>query len=209
MKVVLAYVFPDILRATYVPLAERFVRTYMEHPPGATDHEIHVLVNHGIHRMTGQYKKLFSPLQPQFMMHNNMGKDIGAYQRIAEEVPADLMVFLGSPIRFTRAGWLDRIVQAYCDNGLALYGCWGFHQPNDHIRTTAFWCPPQLLNSYPHRIGTESRYEFEHGNLSITAHVKHLGLPRLMVTWNGVYDRDNWRNIDHVESLFLDQHFER
>ena len=208
MKIIVAYCFPDLLHATYYPLAKRFVRTYMEHPPGETDHEVVVLVNNGLERMQKHYAQLFAPLVCRFHMHNNTGKDIGAFQMQSYREPADLLVCLGAPVRFTRAGWLDRIAAAYIENGPALYGCWGFHQPRDHIRTTAFWCPTGLLNSYPYMVHNGSRYEFEHGGESITEHTKRLGLPTLMVTWNGTYPRDHWRCIDHVESLFLDQHFE-
>jgi hypothetical protein len=209
MKIDLCYVFPDLQHNTYVPLARRFVSTYMNHPPGESDHEVHVLVTNGNGRFISGYQKLFEPMICGFMMHDNIGKDIGAYQQFSESSDADLIVFCGAPVRFTRSGWMDRIVQAYIENGPALYGCWGFHQPADHIRTTAFWCPPLVLNSYPYRIGTGERYEFEHGGRSITNHTAKLGLERYMVTWEGVYPRDHWRNIDHKESLFLDQHYDR
>ena len=209
MKITLAYVFPDLLHATYIPLARRFVESYMEHPPGDADHDILVCVNYGTERMLKEYEKLFSPLCCRFMMHNNEGKDIGAFQAACAVADCDLLMCVGAPIHFTRAGWMDRIEQAYIENGPALYGCWGFHQPRDHIRTTAFWLPPQLLASYPHPVDNSLRYEFEHGVYSITEHARNLGLERYMVTWKGVYPRDVWQHVDKHESLFLDQHYDR
>lgn len=209
MRIAIIYVFPDMLLATYVPLAQRFVKTYIDNPPGEADHEIHVAVKLGIEREIPSYTKLFRPLSIEFHMHGNVGKDIGSYQILASQLQADLIVCLGAPIHFTRAGWLDRIVQVYEENGPALYGCWGFHQPADHIRTTAFWCPPQLLASYPISINNDNRYEFEHGRQSITAHVRSMGLEAYMVTWNGAFPRDEWKHVDRKESLFLDQHWDR
>lgn len=209
MKVEIAYVFPDLRLATYVPLARRFVASYLEHPPGASDHEVQVLVTGGHGQRLLEYERLFHPLPCRFRIHDNAGKDIGAYQEFSAESDADLVVFLGAPVHFTRAGWLDRIMMAYEENGPGLYGCWGFHQPMDHIRTTAFWCPPALLNSYPFQIQNRSRYEFEHGRTSITAHTVLMGLECYMVTWGEVLPRSQWRSVTNEECLFLDQHAER
>jgi len=208
MKVALCYVYPDMLAHTYVPLARRFVDSYMQFPPGERDHEIHVLVNYGQPGNPG-YAKLFSPLTCSFMMHDNRGKDIGAFQKAAHNIQADLMVFLGAPIHFRQAGWLDRIINVYEQNGPAFYGCWGFHQPAVHIRTTAFWCPPQILNSYPYTVHNDSRYEFEHGKMNIINHTSSLGLQNLQVTWDGCYPVENWHHVPNEKCLMLDQHCDR
>ena len=208
MKVALVYVYPDLSVRTYMPLARRFVTSYMAHPPGATDHELHVVVNNG--RPSNQeYKRVFSPLVPEFMLHNNTGRDIGAYQVAARSIKADLMVFLGSPIHFRQGGWLDRIVSVYEEYGPAIYGCWAFHQPAIHIRTTAFWCPPELLNSYPFVVTNDSRYNFEHGPDSILAHVTKLGFQAYMVTWSGCYPVSEFHHVENEDCLMLDQHSDR
>lgn len=209
MKVVVAYVFPDVDLTTYLPMARRFVTSYMEHPPGIEDHEIHVLVNHGHEKNIPDYRRLFYPLACGFRMHNNIGKDIGAYQMAAAEIPCDLIICLGSPVHFCRGGWLDRIVKVYEQNGPGLYGCWGFHQPKDHIRTTAFWCAPELLNSYPFVVHNDSRYEFEHGQNSIHNFTRGIGLESYMVTWDGCYSTKEWRHATREQCLMLDQHCER
>ena len=105
MKVAVIYVFPDMDTATYVPYARRFVESYMDHPPGICDHEIVVVVNYGL-KNNPFYPRLFHPLTCSFLLHDNKGQDIGAFQKAAEEVPCDLMVFLGAPIHFYQAGWL-------------------------------------------------------------------------------------------------------
>jgi hypothetical protein len=205
LKTALIYVHPTAAAATYVPMARRFVSTYLEHPPGESDHEIHVAINGGID--AGLWcEQLFHPLPCQFFQHNNAGKDIGAYQAAADIIECDLMVCLGAPIHFHKPGWLDRIVMAYEEYGPTVYGPWGFQVPRPHLRTTAFWLPPELLNSYPRRVDNTSRYEFEHGGESIALWAKARGFDPLMVTWSGVYGMDAWQNISREESLFVDQH---
>ncbi len=209
MKIALCYVFPDLQHQIYLPMAKRFVATYMEHPPGNSDHDLHVLVNHGAQNMVPAYQRLFDPLPCSFLMHSNDGKDIGAFQKAGEEIACDLMVFLGAPVHFYRAGWLDRIVNVYEENGPALYGCRGYNSPRHHIRTTSFWCAPELFNSYPYVVHNDSRYEFEHGNRSLVNHVKGLGLECYMVTWNGCYPLHQWGNTPQGANLMLDQWSER
>lgn len=205
MKVALIYVHPTAKAPTYVPLAKRFVQSYMKNPPGETEHDIHVVINGSI--QAGDWSRyLFNPLPCQFMQHNNYGKDIGAYQSAADVLDCDLMVCMGAPIHFHRPGWLDRIVMAYYENGPGLYGAWGFHHPLPHLRTTVFWCPPELLNAYPHRVDDNFRYAFEHGPDSITLWSQKQGFEPMMVTWAGTYPMDAWRPISKEESLMVDQH---
>jgi hypothetical protein len=105
------------------------------------------------------------------------------------------------------------MVAAFLDHGPALFGCWGYLYPNWHIRTTAFWMPPQLLQTYPLGISSNrsSRYEFEHGQRSFTRHVMSAGLGCIMVTNTGCYQFADWQN--HApgveDSLVLDQHTHR
>ena len=209
MNVALCYVFPDLDHQTYIPLARRFVDTYVKNPPGDCDHSIHVLVNMGEEKDIKAYRRLFSPLECQFIMHNNYGKDIGAYQLAARTIDCDLMICFGAPVHFHKPGWMDRIAITYDQNGPALYGAWGFELPGPHIRTTAFWLPPEILNSYPSLVSNGTRYEFEHGTNSIHRHVEKLGLESFMTTWTGCYARHEWRHASRDESLILDQHSEK
>jgi len=205
VKIAVVYIHPTANAMTYVPMARRFVETYMENPPGATDHELHVCINGSI-GMGDWCKPIFNPLAPRFFQHNNYGKDIGAYQVAADMIECDLMVCLGSPLHFHRAGWLDRMVMAFLENGPAVYGPWGFHSPRPHLRTTAFWCPPEFLNSYPNRVDNSNRYQFEHGADSLTLWSQKQGFEPLQVTWRGTYHLENWHAVDEHESLMIDQH---
>lgn len=207
MKVAVTYVMPVVQSHIYEPLAKRFAQSYMAHPPGESDHSLHVLVNGG--PISDRQRKLFDPVPFQFHQHNNSGKDIGAFQMAADTIPCDLLVCLGANIHFRRAGWLDRIVRAYEDNGPGLYGGWAFHQPLWHIRTTAFWITPQIFKSYPWVVSDQNRYEWEHGQGSITRWTLDHGFGCYMVTWGGVFDPQNWHHVENNDCLMLDQFCDR
>lgn len=208
MNISVIYIHPTAAASVYVPLAKRFVKSYMDNPPGETDHQLHVCINGGID--IGEWcQNLFSPLNPSFFRHNNYGKDIGAYQVAADLIECDLMVCLGAPIHFHRPGWLDRIVMSYLEHGPAVYSPWGFQSPRPHLRTTAFWLPPELMNAYPVRVGDRERYQFEHGSESIALWSQKQGFEPMQVTWRGSYSMDGWKPISRNESLFVDQHMEK
>lgn len=204
MNVSIVYICPGVHTAVYEPLAQRFARSYLEHPPGETEHSLNVVVNGNV--PGPRHRQLFDPLPATFRSHSNFGKDIGAYQMAAQEIPCDLLVCFGANVHFRRAGWLDRLVNVFLDNGPGLYGPWAYHQPAPHVRTTAFWLPPTLLNSYPYQVGDGQRYTFEHGrDSSITAHLTKLGYPVMMVTWNGAYPEKDWHHCENEDCLMLDQ----
>ncbi len=209
MTVALVYVYPRLNQKVYMSAARRFKDSYVRNPPGATQHELYVVVNGDEPRKSDE--KTFEPLAPRWLKHDNYGKDIGAFQYAARTIQnCDLMVFLGSHVHFRQAGWLDLMVSAYERNGPGIYGAYAFHQPSPHIRTTCFWMPTQLLLMYPHMVGNEFRYEFEHGAAhSIVKWVTDAGFNAWMVTWNGIFPKDNWRHVENGEALVLDQHSDR
>ena len=193
---------------TYVPAARRFVQSYLNNPPGATPHEIYVFINGDIVRQSDM--PLFKPLPVKFKSHDNFGKDIGAFQRAAREIPCDLMVFCGAHVHFRKPGWLDLMVNAFERNGPGIYGAYGFHAPHLHLRTTCFWMPPDLLNMYPILVGNDHRYEFEHGPThGISKWVIDSGFNAWMVTWTGTFPPNNWRHVENQEAAILDQHSDR
>lgn len=210
MNVALVYILPHIRLDRYRPLARRFVDSYQRFPAGE-EHRLFVVVNGAIPDRIHQ--EPFANLGAEFLHHTNVGKDIGAYQMFAERFSDqfDLMLCLGTPVHFRRALWLSRILEAYAQHGPGLYGSYGFHQPNLHIRTTNFWLPPHLLNSYPLSISDATRYEFEHGSKSITRHVLGLGYPVMQVSWTRCVPHTGWMDhfvemMSNEEALILDQH---
>ena len=207
MNVAVVYVFPLVNSRIYFPLAQRFTDTWRKFPGS----NLHVICNGS--RPVPVELRPFDGLGAQFHVHDNSGWDVGAFQLAAETIPCDLLICLGAPVHFHQPEWMGRMVEAYIQNGPALYGCWAYLAPNWHVRTTVFWCPPQLLQSYPYVIGSAraSRYGFEHGDNSFTRHVLKAGFDCFMVTRTGCYPFDQWDN--HApgveDSLCLDQHIHR
>lgn len=210
MKIVVAYCYPLVHAAKYFPLAKRFAETWRQCPPGA-EHELHIICNGSTPRP--HEINPFQGIPHHVHTRDNTGWDIGAFQWAADNLTGDLLVCLGAPVHFHRPNWLAKMVEAYVEHGPNLYGCWAYLSPNWHVRTTCFWCHPELLKSYPDYIGSDrkSRYEFEHGNKSFTRHVLRAGLECIMVTWPGCFPFSQW--LDHApgvnESLVLDQHTHR
>jgi hypothetical protein len=210
VNVAVVYCYPLVKMGVYYPLAKRFADTWRLHPPRMA-HELHVVCNGG--PASGLDRKPFDGIQAEFHNRGNFGWDIGAFQLAAEVVKADLIVFLGANVHFHKDNWLERMSDAYVENGPNLYGCWAYLSPNWHVRTTCFWCAPELLSSYPIIVGSDrgSRYQFEHGDKSFTRHVLSAGLEAIMVTWAGWFPFSQWQ--DHApgvdQSLVLDQHTHR
>ena len=211
MRVAIAYCFPQVRHSTYYPLAKRFADTWRAFPPGNEPHTLYVIGNGS--EVPPQSRGIFPAGSGcQFLAHDNIGWDIGSFQMAAEFIPCDLLVCLGAPVHFHRAGWLDRMVEAFLENGPALYGCTAYGGAGLHVRTTSFWFPPQLLQSYPMAIGSarSSRYDFEHGPHSFTRHVLNAGLDCLMVTWRGTFNYDDGNNMPDADTILVrDQHIHK
>lgn len=207
MKIVVAYLFPNLGTKNYCDCARRFTNQYLKFPPGETDHELYVIVNG--QPITPDKEKLFEPLAPKFIQHDNYAKDIGAFRMASETIPCDLLICVGAPARPRMAGWLDIITDSFLNNGPGFYGCWGFHEPAIHLRTTVFWVPPTLLNAYPEHIHDDNRYSFEHGTNSMTMWCLKSGWPVNMVTAKGTYPVAQWHHVRQEDSLYADQHCDR
>lgn len=208
MRTVLVYCYPNIGNKHYDECAKRFSSHYVKNPPGESNHELVVVVNGG-GKLTQRQEKLFDPLVPTFIFHDNSGRDVGAHRVAARDIPCDLIVFLGSPCWPGKPGWLDRIIKVYNETGPSLCGNWCFHAPAPHVRTTFYWGPPQIFNSSTLPIDNGLRYEWEHGNRSITRHAMKLGFPVIQVTWSWVLGIESWTHAPEEECLMFDQHTER
>lgn len=203
-----AYIYVNIGSRSYDQCARRFAIQFSKYAAGYP-HELYVVVNGGRAISTAQ-QRLFDPLTPNFIPHDNTAKDIGGFMMMARRVPCDLLVCMGSPTRPRIDGWLGFMVKAVQDYGPGLYGCWAFHAPAPHIRTTCFWCPPDILASYPLPVTNDrQRYHAEHSHESITMFAKHHGFPTMMVTTKGVFPIPRWHHVPQSECLMLDQHTDR
>ena len=192
-SVKIVYVYPSGGGQGFPDKAYQFVDSYERHPPGL-DHET-VIVCNG--KPAGQAEQnVFGSLPGvQFLNQDNSGWDIGGFQLAARTVPCDLMVFFGAHTYFRRAGWLARMFEAWAQYGDTLYGATG-NQGNiavgvyPHVRTTAFWCSPALMNEYPYRVtstgGGGQRYAAEHGKSCISNFVREQGLTPMIVTFQGI-----------------------
>ena len=207
VRLAVVYLFPLINSKLYEPMARRFANAYMDHPPGEADHELYVCTNGG--SADERQERLFDPLVPKFISHNNSGKDIGAYMMAARTIPCDFLLCIGAPVRPRRAGWLDVLARAVEENGPGIYAPWGFHVPSIHLRTTIFGITPQILNAYPHTITNEKRYEFEWGRDCITLWCQRKGFQANMVTAHGVFPVAKFHHVPISESLFEDQHTDK
>lgn len=173
---------PPAFGPEHEPLAERFVQSYIECPPGF-DHSTVVVSNGGPPSETA-IKQFGSGVQ--FLQRENAGMDIGAYQLAALSIDCDLMVFFGGSCYFRVPGWLSRIVYVFDTFGHDnLYGASGYHGHGTdlpHIRTTAFWCSPNLINEHPFRVdNSEQRYPYEHGPEGLTSWVLATGRKAFVV----------------------------
>lgn len=191
MKIACVYCYPTANNGpSFARLAERFVTTYRQHPP-LMDHMMVVVSNGG--PANGQAHGQFSFIEnTKFIQHDNIGYDIGAFQNAAKHVICDLMVFFGSSTYFRGPGWLKRMVEVYQNLGPGLFGCTGNQGDRrfnvfPHVRTTAFWCNPQLINAHPFRVNDNSeRYPYEHGERCLTNFALSKGLPVYIVGWNEI-----------------------
>lgn len=190
------YVYPQVAGEKYHRYAKRFVETYLKFPPGR-DHETFVMLNGG--SLNHEAARLFEVFpRCTFIQHDNSGYDLGAFQKACRKCSSDMIVFFGASTWLNVEGWLERMAEAFVKHGHGLYGAMGNrgdarYHVFPHIRTTAFWMHPSLLNVYPRAIRRAAeRYAFEHGQDCFTNWVTRRGLRAWVVTRAGEYEWENW-----------------
>lgn len=188
LNVAIVYIF--LKQGSYPDYARRFVDTYKRFDPGY-DHSLIVVCNDC--EPDELVMEIFKDVRCFFEIGDNIGKDIGAYISIAHCIKSDVMVCLGSYVHFKKSGWLKRLMEAWEKYGEGMYGFFGNYQVSPHLQTGAFCTSARLLREYPIAIHDGLRYEFEYGTYSFWHYVHHLGLPVLLVTWDGEWTYDQWR----------------
>jgi hypothetical protein len=186
-------VFVHVLNnAEYDGLSRNFVSSYAKFPPGA-DHETLVVFNNG--EPTDEDRARFSPLPKcRFLNWNNSGQDIGGFIAASQIITSDCAVYFGCTSYLQRAGWLERMLTVWAKYGPGFYGSLGTYEVSPHINTTGFWCAPEMLRKYPHRVNVKKeRYAFEHGDRALWLLVAKSGFPALLATWDGEYSWPDWR----------------
>lgn len=199
MKVVLLYLYVHNNKELD-ECAKRFRDTYNQFPAGA-DHELSIVCGDG--PVTDTVQKRFHGLASVFTEYPQAGWDIGAEQYMAHRTDCDFMIFMTSRTHFWKGGWLKRFVEARQQFGEGLYGSTGSYEacpqnlrkkPNPHIRTAFYGCNPALFRRYPYIIDNrEKGFRFESGVWNFTQWFTDMGWRTLMVAWDGVYDKPNWR----------------
>lgn len=193
MKIACVYIFPGLAGPTYDFYAHRFVDSYLAHPP-LLEHDTIIVCNG--HTPRKRDVELFSkiPGDVTFFVHDNSGLDIGGFQAVAKVMPHDWAVWFGASTYFHRKGWLVRYQEAWNWINPGLYANSSHDSPRPHVRTTGFVCSPMLIRSYPKRVITGGdRYDFEHGPDSLTMRAAHSGVNVALVTWDGLWLMDRWR----------------
>lgn len=204
-KIAIVYIFPSWAESKYWRYAVRFLFTYMSNPP-LEDHATVIVMNGS--KVSDDIRRMFAIMpNVRFIEHDNTGWDIGAFQRAAREVPADMMLFLSASTYFRGPGWLKRMREATEKHGPALYGCMGnrgdaYVKVEPHIRTTGWWINPALLNEFPYVVKHKAqRYEFEHGKTCLTGWITNVKkLNAWVVTWHGEYLWENWDVVNGMHS---------
>ena len=175
-------------------LAARFIATWQAFPPLA-DCDVWVACNGG--PLESHQQIMFASLNARmFPRVNDGGYDLTGYQDAARGPCAgyDAVLFLGESIYFFREGWLNRLVEAWQKYGSGFYGPFGSNNVRAHLQTSAFFCSPATLLSYPIRPLTRpARFEMEHGEHALWRRVAAQGRPVRAVTWDGEWAPQIWR----------------
>jgi hypothetical protein len=174
--------------------ASRFVATWHEYPPGA-DADLLVICQGG--PLSAELAMIFASLNPIYYPRpNDPGWDISAYQDASRGPCADYdaVLWLGESNYFHRAGWLQRLVDAWKKHGPGMYGPFSSNWVRAHLNTTAFFTSPELVTSYPYRaVDRKSRFEFEHGSFALWRRAEQRGIPVRLITWDGEWQPTQWR----------------
>lgn len=194
----MVYILPCVEGDHHFHHALRFVSTYLAFPP-LVFHKTIIVANGG--KPPDWAMGLFSAMPDATWLYRpeQRGWDIGAYQDIAETDTSDLMVCFGEYIHFHREGWLQRIEEVWREYGPGMYGATASYQIRGHIQTTGFCATPQIIRNYPVKASTkEERYEFEHGEGSLTERTIRARMPCMLVTWDGQWIRSRWRQPNNI-----------
>lgn len=179
--------------------AKEFGDSYMTSPP-LYDHET-VIVMQGEDK--GNTARLcFGPIffkGFRIYTHDDSGWDIGGYIAVAKTIKTDIMVCCGGSTFFRKAGWMQRMVEAWETHGPGFYGSNAVFDNTPHINTNGFWCSPEMLALYPEKVVTKmNRYNFEHGQRSMWRILNAKGFPCKLVTWDGEFDWQEWRSQPNI-----------
>jgi hypothetical protein len=193
-----AIVFVHVLNSTeYVGLTKNFLDSFRKFGPGEPC-ELVVVFNNG--KPSDTDKALYEGIPSvKFLEHDNSGFDIGAFIAASHQIDNPMAVYFGGTAFLQRAGWLVELHKAWDAHGPGFYGTLSTYEVSPHLNTTGFACAPELMRRYPHKVNTkEERYAFEHRGRAMWRMVAGMGLPTKLVTWDGVWDWQDWRTPPNI-----------
>jgi hypothetical protein len=212
----------------FMPCADRWVSTYHKFSPGFA-HDIFVCFCNA--KPTEQHRSAFYGMSYQSLRYKGAGWDVGSYQFCSKQLTNyPLVVYQNARSYFYKSGWLKRLMEAREQNPdpNALYGVSASYEAcpvrwpmvpraiNPHIRTTGFATSPNTLSSYPYKIDSRNKcFRFESGDISLSKFYEEMGWPVWLVTWDGMYRKQDWRTPNNVfrkgdqsNLLVMDKHAE-
>lgn len=189
--------------------AERFARTYREFPPGIA-HQLYVVCCNG--PRPAHCESTFADLNPEYREDQGQTFDNVVHVRLGSQLAENFVVGTSSRVYFAKAGWLRRLAEVREQCGDGLFGAFGSYEhcplwqsrftggnPNPHLRSVFYGTSPALLRAYPWPPqDRKSAYGFECGDHSFTRWIMNQNLPCLLVTWDGVYEFEDWRKPPNI-----------
>ncbi len=183
-------------------LARKFVDSVMRFPPGGDVNWVVACNSASGDQLSNEMRSVFDRLGCiTYFQHDNSGWDIGAFQAYSKVSKAELCLFFGSSAYCRHKDWSQRMIMAYRLHGPnAIYGVTGnlgnaACNVAPHLRTTGFWCKPEILAQYPHIVATPGdRYPFEHGPQGMTMWAWSQGYQVYVVETESIYAFPDWDN---------------
>lgn len=179
----------------YDSVTERWLRTYEQFKPEIA-HDL-IVVDSDVAAPPGEHGKHTD----DFRVYTGGGWDCGIWQWLAKTVDCDLLICTNTSTYFTRAGWMERFVEAFKQHGPGLYGSMTSLEVSPHVRTPVYVFPPEIMRDYPMLCDSRPKtYTFECLGMkdTFTSFCRQKGLPTMLVTWDGCYDLPDWRKPDNI-----------
>ncbi|MGN6588219.1 MAG: hypothetical protein ACTHKT_12245 [Solirubrobacterales bacterium] len=192
--------------------AELFLASYRANPAG-TPHRL-VLLLAGPEEDRSPWHRLFADV-PHEVLEVGPGMDLGHYRTAVDRVVAERYCFLNTVTEPLVEGWLARMEEALLRPEVGMVGATGSYEspnavrpgplrrlrpgfepfPNPHLRTNGFAMERELILQldWDTDLTREQTVMLEGGRHSLTRQVRKRGLETLVVSRDGAYPPDRWR----------------
>lgn len=200
------------LPSDWPKIINRFVQSYASFESGAR-HDLYICSSGA--KLSRNSKTILDKLDYRELTYIGEGWDIGAYQYCAQKLlNYDLVMFMNTQAFPVCDNWLGFFRDAYCAEGVGVYGASSSFEVAPHLRTAAFAATPSLLLKYPLTVSSrEEACIFEHSIRNFTLWALHSGINVKVVLKKGIFALPNSRDISGVfrnglqdELLIHDRH---